>query len=43
MAQTLDVAPRQVSLVAGAAARLKRVKIEGDGARLASVLARATR
>jgi uncharacterized protein (TIGR00251 family) len=40
LAQALDVAPRRVSLAAGATARLKRVKIEGDGARLAAALER---
>jgi uncharacterized protein (TIGR00251 family) len=38
VAQALDVAPRQVSLAAGATARVKRIKVEGDVARLAAVL-----
>lgn len=40
MAKTLRIAPRDVSLVAGAASRLKRLKIAGDGAALAALLAR---
>jgi uncharacterized protein len=39
VATTLAVAPRQVSLIAGATARLKRVKIEGSAAALARSLA----
>ena len=38
MADALDVAPRCVSLAAGAAARIKRIKVAGDGARLAEAL-----
>ena len=38
LADKLDIAPRQVSLTAGASARLKRVRIEGDGAALAGAL-----
>jgi uncharacterized protein (TIGR00251 family) len=38
MAQALDVAPRDVSLAAGATARIKRIKIAGDGAALAATL-----
>ena len=38
MAQALEVAPRQVSLEAGATARVKRIKIAGDAARLAATL-----
>jgi uncharacterized protein len=38
MAQALDVAPRDVSLAAGATARIKRIKIAGDGAALAAAL-----
>ena len=38
MAKTLGVAPRDVTLVAGATARLKRLKIAGAGARLAAAL-----
>jgi uncharacterized protein len=39
VATLLGVAPRQVSLVAGATARLKRLKISGQGAALAAALA----
>ena len=42
LAEALDIAPRRVSLLAGATARIKRVMIEGDGATLAAVLARIT-
>jgi uncharacterized protein (TIGR00251 family) len=38
MGQALDVSPRQVTLVAGAKARIKRVKIDGNGAALAATL-----
>jgi uncharacterized protein len=38
IARTLGVAARDVSLVAGASARLKRVKINGAGALLAATL-----
>ena len=38
LAKTLGVAGRDVSLVAGATARLKRVKIAGPGAALAATL-----
>jgi hypothetical protein len=38
IARTLDVAARDVSLVAGATARLKRVKVGGSGAALAATL-----
>jgi uncharacterized protein len=38
MAQVLDTAPRNVSLVAGATARLKQVKVLGDGTALAALL-----
>jgi uncharacterized protein (TIGR00251 family) len=38
LARTLDVAPRDVELVAGATARVKRVKISGDPAVLAATL-----
>ena len=38
LAGLLAVAPRQVRLVAGATARVKRLKIEGDGAKLAAAL-----
>jgi uncharacterized protein YggU (UPF0235/DUF167 family) len=40
VAKSLSVAARQVSLAAGATARLKREKIEGTGAALAAALAR---
>jgi uncharacterized protein len=38
LAKSLGVAARDVSLVAGAAARMKRVNIRGAGATLAAVL-----
>ena len=38
IARALDVAPRRVSLIAGATARLKRVKVEGEAAVLAVAL-----
>jgi uncharacterized protein len=38
VAKSLGVAARDVSLVAGASARLKRVKVGGSGATLAAVL-----
>jgi uncharacterized protein (TIGR00251 family) len=38
LAKSLGVAPRQVSLVAGAAARIKRLKIDGAGPALAAAL-----
>ncbi len=38
IAQTLDVAPRQVTLAAGASARIKRLMVEGDSAVLAAAL-----
>jgi uncharacterized protein YggU (UPF0235/DUF167 family) len=38
IAQALDVAPRQVTLAAGASARIKRLTIAGDGAALAAAL-----
>jgi uncharacterized protein len=40
MAKSLKIAPRQVSLAAGATARVKRLKIEGDAAALAMALDR---
>jgi uncharacterized protein YggU (UPF0235/DUF167 family) len=43
LAKTLRIAPRQVSLVAGAAARIKRLKIEGDGPALAAALEKIAR
>jgi hypothetical protein len=39
VARSLAVAPRQVSLVAGATARLKRLKIQGPAPALARALA----
>jgi uncharacterized protein YggU (UPF0235/DUF167 family) len=39
LAKSLDVAPRQVSLAAGATARLKRIDVAGPGAVLAAALA----
>ncbi len=39
VAESLAVAPRHVSLIAGATARLKRLKIAGQGAALAATLA----
>jgi uncharacterized protein (TIGR00251 family) len=38
LAKTLGVAPRDVALVAGAGARIKRVKVDGAGASLAATL-----
>ena len=38
MARTLDVAPRRVTLAAGATGRIKRLTVEGDGAALAAAL-----
>lgn len=40
VARTLDVAPRNVSLVAGATARIKRLMVEGDAKALADALQR---
>jgi uncharacterized protein (TIGR00251 family) len=40
LAKMLKIAPRQLSLVAGATARIKRVKIDGAGAVLAAALAK---
>jgi uncharacterized protein len=42
LADAVGIAPRQVTLVAGATARVKRVRISGDAARLAAALARLT-
>jgi uncharacterized protein len=42
LADLLDVAPRDVSVVAGASARIKRVKIAGNGAALGAALDRLT-
>jgi uncharacterized protein (TIGR00251 family) len=38
MAETLDTPARNVSLAAGATARLKQIKVVGDGAALAAAL-----
>ena len=38
VARTLDVAPREVELAAGAASRIKRLKIVGSGPALAAAL-----
>ena len=38
LAKTLGIAPRHVSLVAGASARVKRVRIDGAGTSLAASL-----
>ena len=38
MATKLDIAPRRVTLAAGATARIKRLMIEGDGIALAAAL-----
>ena len=43
MAETFDTARRNVSLTAGAAARIKQVKIAGDGVALAARLDRRLR
>jgi uncharacterized protein (TIGR00251 family) len=40
LAGAVGMAPRQVSIVAGATARLKQVKIAGDAAALAALLTR---
>jgi uncharacterized protein len=39
LAKALDIAPRRVTLAAGATGRIKRLTIEGDGAALAAALA----
>jgi uncharacterized protein YggU (UPF0235/DUF167 family) len=38
VAKALGVAPRDITLVAGATARLKRLKVNGAGAALAAAL-----
>ena len=43
LADALDVAPRRVSLIAGATARIKRLTIAGDGTTLAAALERIAR
>jgi uncharacterized protein (TIGR00251 family) len=40
LARTLDVAPRDLELVAGATARVKRVRVTGDPVALATALER---
>ena len=40
LARSLAIAPRQVTLVAGATARLKRLEIAGEGSVLAKALER---
>jgi uncharacterized protein YggU (UPF0235/DUF167 family) len=40
IARTLKVAPRVVTLVSGATARIKRLQIEGDPAALSALLER---
>ena len=40
LADRLDVAPRDVTLMAGATGRIKRIKIAGDGTALAAALDR---
>ena len=42
VAKSLDVAQRQVTLAAGAAARIKRLMIAGDGVKLAAALEKIT-
>jgi uncharacterized protein YggU (UPF0235/DUF167 family) len=42
IANVLDIAPRRVRLAAGAAARIKRLMIEGDSAALAVALEKIT-
>jgi uncharacterized protein YggU (UPF0235/DUF167 family) len=42
IAGALDVAPRQVTLTAGASARIKRLMIAGDGTALAAALEKTT-
>jgi uncharacterized protein (TIGR00251 family) len=43
LADTLDVAARDISIVAGATARIKRVKVAGDGTALAATFERLAR
>ena len=40
LAEAIGAAPRQVTLVAGTSARLKRIRIAGDAARLVAALTR---
>ena len=40
LAEAVGTAPRQVTLLAGASARLKRIRIAGDAARLVAALTR---
>jgi uncharacterized protein (TIGR00251 family) len=41
LARAAGIAPRQISLVAGATARIKRLKIDGEPAALAAALTKA--
>ena len=43
LARSLDVPPRDVVLVAGATARIKRLTIAGDGPRLSAALEKISR
>jgi uncharacterized protein (TIGR00251 family) len=43
LAKTLGVASRDVTLAAGATARIKRIEVAGDGAALAAALEKITR
>ena len=43
LAAALGTAPRQVSVVSGATARVKRIRIAGDGAALAAALERVVK
>lgn len=43
IAGALGIAAREVSLIAGASARIKQIKISGSGATLAAALERACR
>jgi len=40
VAEALDIAPRRVTIVAGATARVKRIRIAGDSAALVAALQR---
>jgi uncharacterized protein (TIGR00251 family) len=42
LAEALDVAPRNVSVVAGATTRIKRIRIAGDGRALAAAFDKLT-
>jgi uncharacterized protein len=43
LADVLDTAPRQVTLVAGATARVKRIRVAGDAEILVAALGRVTK